>query len=132
MSTPSGELQVIRRFRFNFKDDNSSTSNASGPNSPLLTLGMQGTRETPCQWTSTTMYVVIIHFCLCILIHAPSALFLATKTVDNLTVTERAACTHPDAPPRLPPLPFTDHVDEMLRVAPWPIVRLPSDNAGVA
>jgi hypothetical protein len=78
------------------------------------------------------MYVVIIHFCLCILIHASSARFLATKTLDNLAVAERAACTHPGVPPRLPPLPFIDHADEMLRVMPQPIVWLPSDNVGVA
>jgi hypothetical protein len=49
------------------------------------------------------MYVVIIHFCLRMLIRASSALLLATKRVDDLTATERAACTHPDAPPHLPP-----------------------------
>lgn len=65
--------------------------------------------------------------------------FLATETLDDLTATERAARTHPDAPPRLPPLPFADHAEEMSRIlfapeliAPPPIVWLPSDNAGVA
>lgn len=64
---------------------------------------------------------------------------LPTETLDDLTATERAARTHPDAPPRLPPLPFTDHAEEMSRIlfapeliAPPPIVWLPSDNAGVA
>jgi hypothetical protein len=77
--------------------------------------------------------------CLRILIHTSSVLFLATETLDDLTATERAARTHPDAPPRLPPLPFTDHAEEMSRIlfapeliAPPPIVWLPSDNAGVA
>jgi hypothetical protein len=67
----------------------------------------------------------------------PSA--LATETLDDLTATERAARTHPDAPPRLPPLPFTDHAEEMSRIlfapeliAPPPIVWLPSDKSGVA
>jgi hypothetical protein len=77
----------------------------------------------------------------CILIHASicAASFSATETLDDLTATERAARTHPDAPPRLPPLPFTDHAEEMSRIlfapeliAPPPIVWLPSDNAGVA
>ncbi len=65
--------------------------------------------------------------------------FVVTETLDDLTATERAARTHPDAPPRLPPLPFTDHAEEMSRIlfapeliAPPPIVWLPSDNAGVA
>ena len=78
-------------------------------------------------------------FCLCVLIHASSVLSLATETLDDLTATERAARTHPDAPPRLPPLPFTDHAEEMSRIlfapeliAPPPIVWLPSDNSGVA
>lgn len=63
----------------------------------------------------------------------------ATETLDDLTATERAARTHPDAPPRLPPLPFTDHAEEMSRIlfapeliAPPPIVWLPSDKSGVA
>jgi calcium permeable stress-gated cation channel len=64
---------------------------------------------------------------------------LATETLDDLTATERAARTHPDAPPRLPPLPFTDHAEEMSKIlfapeliAPPPIVWLPSDRSGVA
>ena len=36
-------------------------------------------------------YIVIIHLCLCILIHASSALFLATEMLGDLTATERAA-----------------------------------------
>jgi calcium permeable stress-gated cation channel len=77
----------------------------------------------------------------CLLIQTSSCCirFLATETLDDLTATERAARTHPDAPPRLPPLPFTDHAEEMSRIlfapeliAPPPIVWLPSDNAGVA
>ncbi|KAI0308375.1 hypothetical protein B0F90DRAFT_1807574 [Multifurca ochricompacta] len=64
---------------------------------------------------------------------------IPTETLDDLTATERAARTHPDAPPRLPPLPFTDHAEEMSRIlfapeliAPSPIVWLPNDSAGVA
>jgi calcium permeable stress-gated cation channel len=64
---------------------------------------------------------------------------LATETLDDLTATERAARTHPDAPPRLPPLPFADHAEEMSKIlfapeliAPPPIVWLPSDRSGVA
>jgi len=77
-------------------------------------------------------------FTFLILIHV-RGVFLATETLDDLTATERAARTHPDAPPRLPPLSFTDHAEEMSRIlfapeliAPPPIVWLPSDHAGVA
>lgn len=59
--------------------------------------------------------------------------------MDDLTATERAARTHPDAPPRLPPLSFAGHAEEMSRIlfapeliAPPPIVWLPTDGAGVA
>ncbi|KIM47616.1 hypothetical protein M413DRAFT_439287 [Hebeloma cylindrosporum] len=64
---------------------------------------------------------------------------LQTDTLDDLTATERAARTHPDAPPHLPPLPFTDHAEEMAGIlyapeliAPPPIIWLPNDSAGVA
>ncbi|KAF8079018.1 hypothetical protein FPV67DRAFT_1467201 [Lyophyllum atratum] len=64
---------------------------------------------------------------------------LQTETLDDLTATERAARTHPDAPPHLPPLPFTDHAEEMSGIlyapeliAPPPIIWLPNDSAGVA
>ena len=64
---------------------------------------------------------------------------VATETVDDLTATERAARTHPDAPPRLPPLSFAGHAEEMSMIlfapeliAPPPIVWLPNDNSGVA
>lgn len=64
---------------------------------------------------------------------------LQTETLDDLTATERAARTHPDAPPHLPPLPFTDHAEEMAGIlyapeliAPPPIIWLPNDSSGVA
>ncbi|TFK77484.1 hypothetical protein BDN72DRAFT_46203 [Pluteus cervinus] len=64
---------------------------------------------------------------------------LQTETLDDLTATERAARTHPDAPPHLPPLPFADHAEEMAGIlyapeliAPPPIIWLPQDSAGVA
>ncbi|KAG1749760.1 uncharacterized protein EDB91DRAFT_1046857 [Suillus paluster] len=64
---------------------------------------------------------------------------LQTETLDDLTATERAARTHPDAPPHLPPLPFGDHAEEMSGImyapellAPAPIIWLPNDTAGVA
>ncbi|KAG5639564.1 hypothetical protein H0H81_012235 [Sphagnurus paluster] len=64
---------------------------------------------------------------------------LQTETLDDLTATERAARTHPDAPPHLPPLPFADHAEEMAAIlyapeliAPPPIIWLPNDSAGVA
>ncbi|KAF7326857.1 MPN domain-containing protein [Mycena venus] len=67
------------------------------------------------------------------------ALPLKTETLDDLTATERAARTHPDAPPHLPPLSFTDHAREMASIlyapeliAPPPIIWLPNDAAGVA
>lgn len=65
--------------------------------------------------------------------------FIETETLDDLTATERAARTHPDAPPHLPPLPFTDHAEDMAGImyapeliAPPPIIWLPNDSAGVA
>ena len=46
---------------------------------------------------------------LLISIHTSLVFFLATEMPDDLI--EHAARTHPDASPRLPPLPFTDHAD---------------------
>lgn len=64
---------------------------------------------------------------------------LQTETLDDLTATERAARTHPDAPPHLPPLSFTDHAEDMAGIlyppeliAPSPIIWLPRDSAEVA
>ncbi|KAF7307698.1 MPN domain-containing protein [Mycena kentingensis (nom. inval.)] len=64
---------------------------------------------------------------------------LKTETLDDLSATERAARTHPEAPPHLPPLSFTDHAQEMASIlyapeliAPPPIIWLPNDSAGVA
>ncbi|KAG2159608.1 uncharacterized protein EDB93DRAFT_1236924 [Suillus bovinus] len=64
---------------------------------------------------------------------------LRTETLDDLIATERAARTHPDAPPHLPPLSFGDHAEEMSGImyppellAPAPIIWLPNDTAGVA
>ncbi|TFL07410.1 hypothetical protein BDV98DRAFT_557831 [Pterulicium gracile] len=64
---------------------------------------------------------------------------LQTEGLDDLTATERAARTHPDTPPHLPPLPFTEHAEEMSSIlyapeliAPPPIIWLPNDSAGVA
>ncbi|KAF9011061.1 hypothetical protein BDQ17DRAFT_1345391 [Cyathus striatus] len=64
---------------------------------------------------------------------------LQTENLDDLTATERAARTHPDAPPHLPALSFADHAEEMAGIlyapeliAPPPIIWLPNDNAGVA
>ncbi|KAF9444596.1 hypothetical protein P691DRAFT_796399 [Macrolepiota fuliginosa MF-IS2] len=64
---------------------------------------------------------------------------LQTETLDDLIATERAARTHPDAPPHLPPLPFTDHAEDMAGIlyapeliAPPPIIWLPKDSAEVA
>ncbi|KAH9950915.1 hypothetical protein B0H21DRAFT_776325 [Amylocystis lapponica] len=63
---------------------------------------------------------------------------LATETLDDLTATERAARTHPDAPPHLPPLPFADHAEEMAGIlyapellAPPPVIWLPNDSGGI-
>ncbi|TFK56751.1 hypothetical protein OE88DRAFT_1650202 [Heliocybe sulcata] len=64
---------------------------------------------------------------------------LPTETLDDLTATERAARTHPDAPPHLPALPFDDHAQETSGVlyapellAPDPIIWLPNDSSGIA
>ena len=61
-----------------------------------------------------------------------------TETLDDLTATERAARTHPDAPPHLPPLPFADHAEEMAGIlyapellAPSPMIWLPNDVGGI-
>ncbi|KAI0962461.1 hypothetical protein AcV7_001301 [Taiwanofungus camphoratus] len=63
---------------------------------------------------------------------------LATETLDDLTATERAARTHPDAPPHLPPLPFADHAEEMAGIlyapellAPPPVIWLTNDAGGI-
>ncbi|KAI0698409.1 hypothetical protein C8T65DRAFT_660659 [Cerioporus squamosus] len=63
---------------------------------------------------------------------------LETETLDDLTATERAARTNPDAPPHLPPLPFADHAEEMAGVlyapellAPPPMIWLPNDVGGI-
>ncbi|KAI0073700.1 hypothetical protein K474DRAFT_1666269 [Panus rudis PR-1116 ss-1] len=63
---------------------------------------------------------------------------LETETLDDLTATERAARTHPDAPPHLPPLPFADHAEEMAGIlyapellAPPPVIWLPNDVGGI-
>lgn len=61
-----------------------------------------------------------------------------TETLDDLTATERAARTHPDAPPHLPALPFADHAEEMAGIlyapellAPPPVIWLPNDKGGI-
>ena len=66
-------------------------------------------------------------------------MFTVTETLDDLTATERAARTHPDAPPHLPPLPFADHAEEMAGIlyapellAPPPVIWLPNDVGGIA
>ncbi|RPD82440.1 hypothetical protein L226DRAFT_528605 [Lentinus tigrinus ALCF2SS1-7] len=63
---------------------------------------------------------------------------LETETLDDLTATERAARTNPDAPPRLPALSFADHAEEMAGVlyapellAPPPMIWLPNDVGGI-
>ncbi|KAI0328490.1 hypothetical protein GY45DRAFT_1355089 [Cubamyces sp. BRFM 1775] len=63
---------------------------------------------------------------------------LETENLDDLTATERAARTNPDAPPHLPPLPFADHAEEMAGVlyapellAPPPMIWLPNDVGGI-
>ena len=61
-----------------------------------------------------------------------------TETLDDLTATERAARTNPEAPPHLPPLPFADHAEEMAGIlyapellAPAPVIWLPNDAGGI-
>lgn len=62
-----------------------------------------------------------------------------TEDLDDLTATERAARTHPAAPPHLPPLSFEDHAKEtsgMLyspdMLVESPAVWLPNDHNGIA
>ncbi|KIJ45476.1 hypothetical protein M422DRAFT_59699 [Sphaerobolus stellatus SS14] len=74
----------------------------------------------------------------------PSAKFrgpvpLSTEDLDDLTATEQAARTNPNAPPRLPTLAFLTHNEEMQSImyapeliAPPPIIWLPNDRSGVA
>lgn len=64
---------------------------------------------------------------------------LLSESIDDLTATETAARTNPDAPPRLPPLPFMTHTEEMQSIlyppellAPSPVIWLPNDPSGVA
>ncbi|KAH7100165.1 hypothetical protein BKA62DRAFT_801451 [Auriculariales sp. MPI-PUGE-AT-0066] len=64
---------------------------------------------------------------------------LDSDTLDDTIATERAARTHPDAPPHLPPLSFSDHAEETSGIlyppeliAPAPIIWLPNDANGVA
>ncbi|KZS96094.1 hypothetical protein SISNIDRAFT_451774 [Sistotremastrum niveocremeum HHB9708] len=61
---------------------------------------------------------------------------LANEDIDDLVATERAARTHPDAPPHLP---FVDPSEEMVEIlyapellAPPPTIWLPNDTSGVA
>lgn len=67
------------------------------------------------------------------------AFYVETEALDDLTATERAARTHPDAPPHLPSLPFADHAEEMAGmlyapelIAPPPVIWLPNDSGGIA
>jgi hypothetical protein len=81
-----------------------------------------------------------VPLCKCISSSGPSFdVRTGTETLDDLVATERAARTHPDAPPHLPSLKFTDHAEEMSGIlyapeliAPPPIIWLPNDAAGVA
>lgn len=64
---------------------------------------------------------------------------LTSDVLDDRVATERAARTHPDAPPHLPALPFADHAEETQGIlyppeliAPAPIIWLPNDPNGVA
>ena len=64
---------------------------------------------------------------------------LQSDTLDDTIATERAARTHPDAPPHLPPLSFATHAEETQGIlyppeliAPAPIIWLPNDGNGVA
>jgi len=65
--------------------------------------------------------------------------WIGTETLDDLIDTERAARTHPEAPPRLAVLSIHNTVDEMSGIlyAPElvqqpPTIWLPNDHAGVA
>ncbi|KAL5519004.1 hypothetical protein ACEPAH_687 [Sanghuangporus vaninii] len=70
---------------------------------------------------------------------ARGAVPLETESLDDLVATDRAARTHPNAPPHLPHLPFADHAEEMAGIlyapeliAPLPTIWLPNDTAGIA
>ncbi|KAF8527839.1 hypothetical protein BU17DRAFT_73534 [Hysterangium stoloniferum] len=64
---------------------------------------------------------------------------LPTEDIDDLTATEQAARTSPNAAPHLPPLPFMTHSEEMQGIlyapeliAPPPIIWLPNDRSAIA
>lgn len=109
-----------------------------GEESPSIVSSGRGTRTrgsfaSVLEMMSITLAVAPSHYQQ----HGPVP--IATETLDDLTATERAARTHPDAPPRLPPLSFAGHAEEMSGIlfapeliAPAPIVWLPNDRAGVA
>ncbi|KDQ63154.1 hypothetical protein JAAARDRAFT_147164 [Jaapia argillacea MUCL 33604] len=112
--------------------DEESTSLVSSSNRPTATR-MRGSFASVLEMMSMTLAVM----------PPPSKqrgpIPLPTETLDDLTATERAARTHPDAPPHLPPLPFADHAEEMTGIlyapeltAPEPIIWLPNDSSGIA
>jgi hypothetical protein len=131
---PESTQQSLRVFRRALESDNHTDTDDE--NRSMITARgnrMRGSMASVLEMMSLTLAVM------------PSAsrhrgpLPLRTETLDDLIATERAARTHPDAPPHLPPLSFGDHAEEMSAImyapellAPPPIIWLPNDTAGVA
>ncbi|KAG6868499.1 hypothetical protein C0993_002037 [Termitomyces sp. T159_Od127] len=111
-------------------DSDASTSNGS---SLGRNLRLRGSMASVLEMMSVTLAVMPSNT------NHRGPIPLQTETLDDLTATERAARTHPDAPPHLPPLAFIDHAEDMAGIlyapeliAPPPIIWLPNDSAGVA
>lgn len=131
---PENTQESLEIFRRALESDNRTDTDDEN-HSMITTRGnrMRGSMASVLEMMSLTLAVM------------PSAssqrgpLPLRTETLDDLTATERAARTHPDAPPHLPPLSFGDHAEELSAImyapellAPAPIIWLPNDTAGVA
>ncbi|KAG1757825.1 hypothetical protein EDB19DRAFT_1659240 [Suillus lakei] len=130
---PESTQESLRVFRRALESDNTDTDDENRSMITARGNRTRGSMASVLEMMSLTLAVM------------PSAsshrgpLPLRTETLDDLIATERAARTHPDAPPHLPPLSFGDHAEEMSAImyapellAPAPIIWLPNDTAGVA
>ncbi|EIW86933.1 hypothetical protein CONPUDRAFT_115821 [Coniophora puteana RWD-64-598 SS2] len=113
--------------------DSATEDETSGLGSPSRGYRARGSMASVLEMMSLTLAVVPSES------RQRGILPLQTETLDDLTATERAARTHPDAPPHLPPLSFAVHSEETAGVlyapeliAPCPVIWLPHDSAGVA
>lgn len=131
---PENAQESLRVFRRALESDN--LTDTDDENRSMLTARGNRTRG------SMASVLEMMSLTLAVMPSASShrgPLPLRTETLDDLIATERAARTHPDAPPHLPQLSFGDHAEEMSAImyapellAPPPIIWLPNDTAGVA